>query len=348
MKRTFLTAAICLLAACTDGGQQPGAPLNASRNGEAAFEATEGTTVRLEEYLHVTGGVPPYGYATSLQGDFAPSLERTVPAPEHSPAEYGVYVCDSRGNRTESPVVVSLKILPADRERTPAFPGAEGGGRYVTGGRGGRVYYVTNLLDAYPVPPEGSLRWALTQPGPKIVMFKVSGVIPLAAKLHIRNDGRYAGQGCDITVAGETAPGDGIHLPEPLLRLIWKVKGPDRIVGITDAMRGAGMPDGPTILGSLDDGMAAIIEDGVAKLPDRSSFAGSVCTTDRVVRNYMIKAGASLPEAVQVMTLSPARLMHIDDRKGSIAPGKDADIVLFDAGIDISLTMIGGKVVFRK
>ena len=158
MKRTFLTAAICLLAACTDGGQQPGAPLNASRNGEAAFEATEGTTVRLEEYLHVTGGVPPYGYATSLQGDFAPSLERTVPAPEHSPAEYGVYVCDSRGNRTESPVVVSLKILPADGERTPAFPGAEGGGRYVTGGRGGRVYYVTNLLDAYPVPPEGSLR----------------------------------------------------------------------------------------------------------------------------------------------------------------------------------------------
>ena len=118
--------------------------------------------------------------------------------------------------------------------------------------------------------------------------------------------------------------------------------------GITDAMRGAGMPDGPTILGSLDDGMAAIIEDGVAKLPDRSSFAGSVCTTDRVVRNYMIKAGASLPEAVQVMTLSPARLMRIDDRKGSIAPGKDADIVLFDKGIDISLTMIGGKVVYRK
>lgn len=212
MKRTFLTAAICLLAACTDGGQQPGAPLNASRNGETAFEAIEGTTVRLEEYLRVTGGVPPYGYATSLQGDFSPSLERTVPTPEHSPAQYGVYVRDSRGDRTESPVVVSLKILPAGGERTPAFPGAEGGGRYVTGGRGGRVYYVTNLLDAYPVPPEGSLRWALTQPGPKIVMFRVSGVIPLAAKLYIRNDGRYAGQGCDITVAGETAPGDGICL----------------------------------------------------------------------------------------------------------------------------------------
>lgn len=142
--------------------------------------------------------------------------------------------------------------------------------------------------------------------------------------------------------------GDGIHLPEPLLRLIWKVKGPDRIVGITDAMRGAGMPDGPTVLGSIDDGVPAIIEDGVAKLPDRSSFAGSVCTTDRVVRSYVTKTGASLPEAVQVVTLSPARLMHIDDRKGSVTPGKDADIVLFDKDINISLTMIGGKVVYRK
>ena len=63
--------------------------------------------------------------------------------------------------------------------------------------------------------------------------------------------------------------GDGIHLPEPLLRLIWKVKGPDRIVGITDAMRGAGMPDGPTILGSLDDGILLTVHrhgDGALEL----------------------------------------------------------------------------------
>lgn len=120
------------------------------------------------------------------------------------------------------------------------------------------------------------------------------------------------------------------------------------IVGVTDAMRGAGMPDGPTVLGSIDDGVPAIIEDGVAKLPDRSAFAGSVCTTDRVVRSYVTKTGATLPEAVQIMTLTPARLMKIDDRKGSIAPGKDADIVLFDDGINVSLTMIGGRVVYGK
>lgn len=114
------------------------------------------------------------------------------------------------------------------------------------------------------------------------------------------------------------------------------------------AVGGAGMPDGPTVLGSIDDGVPAIIEDGVAKLPDRSAFAGSVCTTDRVVRSYVTKTGATLPEAVQIMTLTPARLMKIDDRKGSIAPGKDADIVLFDDGINVSLTMIGGRIVYGK
>lgn len=212
MKRFLLLTAICLLAACTDGGQQQGAPLSVTRNDQACFETVEGSAVPLEEYLCVSGGTPPYGYAASQQGEFTPSLLRIVPAAEHSPAEYGVYVRDSEGNATTRPTVVSLHILPNGEGRTAAFPGAEGGGRHVTGGRGGRVYYVTNLLDAYPTPPEGSLRWALTQPGPKIVLFKVSGVIPLAAKLYIRNDGRYAGQGCDITVAGETAPGDGICL----------------------------------------------------------------------------------------------------------------------------------------
>lgn len=103
---------------------------------------------------------------------------------------------------------------PADTEKVPAFPGAEGGGRFVTGGRGGEVIYVTNLEDAYPNPPVGSLRWAISRPGRKIIMFKVSGIIELKEKLYIRNDGRYEGQGANVTIAGETAPGDGICLKD--------------------------------------------------------------------------------------------------------------------------------------
>lgn len=113
----------------------------------------------------------------------------------------------------------TLQNIPSDsgkpeEENVPAFPGAEGGGRYVTGGRGGDVIYVTNLEDAYPVPPVGSLRWAISQPGRKIIMFKVSGIIELKEKLYIRNDGRYEGQGANVTIAGETAPGDGICLKD--------------------------------------------------------------------------------------------------------------------------------------
>lgn len=136
---------------------------------------------------------------------------------------------------------------------------------------------------------------------------------------------------------------DGVHLPAPLLQLILKVKGPDRIALITDAMRGAGMPEGPSILGNRSDGLPVIIEDGVAKLPDRSSFAGSVATADRLVRTMVQLAGCTLPEAIRMITATPARILGLQDRIGALRPGMDADIVLFDEDIHVSETLIKGK-----
>ena len=141
---------------------------------------------------------------------------------------------------------------------------------------------------------------------------------------------------------------DGIHLPSSLLKLIYKIKGPSRTALITDAMRHAGLPDGESILGSLTKGMKVIVEDGVAKLLDRTAFAGSVATADRLVRNMINLAGAPLIEAVQMATSTPASIMGISERKGSLNPGKDADILIFDENIQIDTTIISGKVVYSK
>jgi N-acetylglucosamine-6-phosphate deacetylase len=136
---------------------------------------------------------------------------------------------------------------------------------------------------------------------------------------------------------------DGVHLPPPLLKLIYKIKGPDRIALITDAMRGAGMPEGESILGRRSDGLKVIIEDGVAKLPDRTSFAGSVATADRLVRVMRDMGGVPLTDVIRMMTHTPARIMKLDDRIGRLAPGMDADIVIFDEQIQVSRTILKGK-----
>ena len=141
---------------------------------------------------------------------------------------------------------------------------------------------------------------------------------------------------------------DGIHLPAPLLKLVYKIKGADKTALITDAMRAAGMPEGDSVLGPLNTGLKVIVENGVAKLPDRSSFAGSVATFDRLVRNMVQMAEVSLLDAVKMASATPARIMGIDNQKGSLTKGKDADILIFDKDITIQITIINGNIVFRR
>jgi len=141
---------------------------------------------------------------------------------------------------------------------------------------------------------------------------------------------------------------DGIHLPAPLLKLIYKIKGPDRIALITDSMRAAGMPPGDSILGSKHNGLKVLVEDGVAKLPDRTSFAGSVATCDRLVRNMVNMAEVPLLEAVKMASLTPANILGLGASKGSLICGKDADIVIFDSNINVNTTIVQGRIVYNK
>jgi len=137
---------------------------------------------------------------------------------------------------------------------------------------------------------------------------------------------------------------DGKHLPPELLRLILKLKPWDKISLITDSMRCAGMPEGSIqYTGTKENGMQVLIEDGVAKLTDRSAFAGSIATADRLVWNMKNLAGVPLLDAVRMITYNPASLMRIHNRKGVLAPGKDADICIFDDDINIKAVLVNGE-----
>jgi len=135
---------------------------------------------------------------------------------------------------------------------------------------------------------------------------------------------------------------DGKHLPPELLRLIYKIKGSDKICMVTDSMRGAGMPEGPSVLGSRQDGVACVIKDDVAFLADFSSFAGSVATTDRLVRVMYKDAGIPLCECIKMMCETPARVMQLPDR-GKLQEGYVADLVFFDDNINVKKVVLQGR-----
>ncbi|RQP18168.1 MAG: N-acetylglucosamine-6-phosphate deacetylase [Parapedobacter sp.] len=140
---------------------------------------------------------------------------------------------------------------------------------------------------------------------------------------------------------------DGRHLPPELLKLVYKIKGPDRTALITDAMRAAAMPEGNSILGSLTDGIEVLVEDGVAKLPDRSAFAGSTATADRLIRTMRDMADIPLIDAVRMATTTPARILGLQGSMGALAPRMDADVIIFDNDVNIKMTMIQGCIVYE-
>ncbi|MBS1918147.1 MAG: N-acetylglucosamine-6-phosphate deacetylase [Bacteroidetes bacterium] len=153
-----------------------------------------------------------------------------------------------------------------------------------------------------------------------------------------RNAYRYAGvveasfliDSLDVEIIA-----DGRHLPVPLLQLVYKIKGADKIALITDAIRPAGTDAITSVLGSKESGVAVIIEDHVAKLPDRSSFAGSVATMDFLVKTMWKEAGIPLTEVIRMAATTPARIAAINKEYGSIAIGKKANLVFFDEEVRV-------------
>lgn len=140
---------------------------------------------------------------------------------------------------------------------------------------------------------------------------------------------------------------DGCHLPISILKYLYKAKGPNKICLCTDGMRAAGQTEGFSILGSLDNGYQVVIEDGVAKLMDRSAFAGSIATTDRLVRTMYKMAEVPLIDAIKMITCNPCKMANIYN-KGLLKPGYDADYTVFDDDINVFCVYSNGKKVFEN
>lgn len=147
----------------------------------------------------------------------------------------------------------------------------------------------------------------------------------------------------DDRVSGELI-GDGWHLDTPLMNLLVRVKGVEKTCFVTDAMPAAGMPDGKYYLGNVE----TIVENGIARLPDNTAYAGSVTSMDVCLRNGIFTMGLSFADALRMTTLTPAEIIGVSDRKGSIAKGKDADLIILNENAHVVTTIAGGKVVYQQ
>lgn len=135
---------------------------------------------------------------------------------------------------------------------------------------------------------------------------------------------------------------DGIHVPPTILRLVYRIKGVERTCLITDALACAASDSKE----AFDP--RVIIEDGVCKLADRSALAGSIATMDRLIRTMVQKAEIPLADAVRMASETPARIMGVSDRKGSLQKDKDADILVMDQDLNVRAVWAMGKLVVDK
>ena len=133
---------------------------------------------------------------------------------------------------------------------------------------------------------------------------------------------------------------DGLHVPPVMLKVVHKIKGVERMALITDSLAYAASE------GDVSAEPRVIMEDGVCKLADRSALAGSIATMDTLIRTCIQKANIPMEDVFRMASETPAKIMGVFDRKGSIEEGKDADIIVFDKDINLTYVMqMGNEVV---
>ncbi len=136
---------------------------------------------------------------------------------------------------------------------------------------------------------------------------------------------------------------DGVHIHPAVLKLAFETLGPNRVIAITDGMQAMGLPDGKYVYNSIEYES----RDGTARYKD-GTLIGTTLGLNQLLKKLMNFTGCNLEVAIRTATQLPAKLLGIEDKKGSITPGKDADLVLLDSNCDVHTTIVAGKIVFQK
>ncbi len=136
---------------------------------------------------------------------------------------------------------------------------------------------------------------------------------------------------------------DNVHVHPLVQRILYQLRGAQGILLVSDSTRCTGLPDGEYDL----DGRKVTVKNGAVHLPD-GTLAGSVLTLDQAVRNFMVNVNTSLGEALACASLYPARAAGVAHRKGSLEPGKDADMILLDANLQVKMTVVEGEIIYKS
>lgn len=140
---------------------------------------------------------------------------------------------------------------------------------------------------------------------------------------------------------------DGYHLPTSLMKIAYRMKGPEKLCLVSDAMRASGIGPGEYAVA----GSKAIVEEGagVAVTPDRKAFAGSISTVRQCLQHVVQVVGISLREALRMATLTPARILGVADRVGQLAPARSADLLILDrATLEVQTIMLRGNIIMSQ
>lgn len=224
-------------------------------------------------------------------------------------------------------VIKRITIAPEVDRNVDLFPKLVEMGMVITGGHSNATY--DEILEATLKGMRGvtHLHNAMSSVK-KVGPFRVCGVVE-------------AGLNIDDLYAELIA--DGNHIPDQLIQLAHRCKGADKLFICSDANRATGAADGSVI---HTCGQVFLIENGVALNSARTSLASSITPIDEMVRKLILNVKLPLPDVFKMASTNVAKLMRIDDRKGSIAVGKDADINLLDADYRVVRTFCKGKQSF--